>query len=171
MKHKAWGAAAALGIALAGVRHVGRGAHASGDPITLKFQSLAFQDSTIAATEAIVDAWNAANPDVQVEILQGSWDNVHDQLITQFAGGTAPDIIHYESAAHRRVRPAGLPRRPVAVPERRREGERVRRHLGHGVHRRRGDHRRADAAAVLRRVRQHRRCSTPPASRCRPATR
>ena len=29
---------------------------------------------------------------------QGSWDNVHDQLVTQFAGGTAPDIIHDESA-------------------------------------------------------------------------
>ena len=78
--------------------HVGRG-HASGDPITLKFQSLAFQDSTIAATQAIVDAWNTANPDVQVEILQGSWDNASDQLTTQFAGGTAPDIIHFESAA------------------------------------------------------------------------
>ena len=98
MKHKAWGAAAALGIALAGVA-TSAGAHASGDPITLKFQSLAFQDSTIAATQAIVDAWNTANPDVQVEILQGSWDNASDQLTTQFAGGTAPDIIHFESAA------------------------------------------------------------------------
>ena len=87
MKHKAWGAAAALGIALAGVA-TSAGAHASGDPITLKFQSLAFQDSTIAATQAIVDAWNTANPDVQVEILQGSWDNASDQLTTQFAGGT-----------------------------------------------------------------------------------
>ena len=29
---------------------------------------------------------------------QGSWDNVHDELVTQFAGGTAPDIIHDESA-------------------------------------------------------------------------
>ena len=75
MKHKAWGAAAALGIALAGVA-TSAGAHASGDPITLKFQSLAFQDSTVAATQAIVDAWNTANPDIQVEILQGSWDNV-----------------------------------------------------------------------------------------------
>ena len=23
---------------------------------------------------------------------------MHDQLVTQFQGGTAPDIIHYESA-------------------------------------------------------------------------
>ena len=41
-------------------------------------------------------------------------DSVHDQLITQFAGGTAPDIIHDEAAGHRRLRPAGLPCRPVA---------------------------------------------------------
>ena len=52
----------------------------------------------MAATDEIVAAWNEANPDIQVELRQGSWDNVHDQLVTQFAGGTAPDIIHDESA-------------------------------------------------------------------------
>ena len=70
----------------------------SGETVTLTFQSLAFQEPTVAATDAIVAAWNEANPDVQVELRQGSWDNVHDELVTQFAGGTAPDIIHYESA-------------------------------------------------------------------------
>ncbi|TFD54250.1 extracellular solute-binding protein [Cryobacterium sp. Hh11] len=70
-----------------------------GSPITLTFQSLAWQETTIAATETIVADWNAANPNVQVNITQGSWDNVQDQLVTQFQGGTAPDIIHYESAA------------------------------------------------------------------------
>ncbi len=77
----------------------GGGGGGDGEPVTLQFQSLAFQETTIAATEEIVDAWNADNPDVQVEIIQGSWDNVQDQLVTQFQGGTAPDIIHYESAA------------------------------------------------------------------------
>ncbi|MEU8222508.1 sugar ABC transporter substrate-binding protein [Kribbella sp. NPDC048915] len=73
----------------------------SGDPnekVTLKFQSLAFQKSTVAATKKIVADWNAANPNIQVEYVQGSWDSVHDQLVTQFQGGTAPDIIHDESA-------------------------------------------------------------------------
>lgn len=70
----------------------------SGDAVSLRFQSLAFQDTTIAATEEIVAAWNEANPTIQVELLQGSWDNVHDQLVTQFQGGTAPDVIHNESA-------------------------------------------------------------------------
>lgn len=70
----------------------------SGEPITLTFQSLAYQDSTIAATEDIVASWNKENPDVTVELIQGSWDNVHDQLVTQFQGSTAPDIIHDESS-------------------------------------------------------------------------
>lgn len=70
----------------------------SGEKVTLKFQSLAFQKSTVAATKKIVADWNAANPNIQVEYVQGSWDSVHDQLVTQFQGGTAPDIIHDESA-------------------------------------------------------------------------
>ncbi|WP_433159514.1 ABC transporter substrate-binding protein [Kribbella sp. CA-247076] len=73
----------------------------SGEPnekVTLKFQSLAFQKTTVAATKKIVADWNAANPNIQVEYVQGSWDSVHDQLVTQFQGGTAPDIIHDESA-------------------------------------------------------------------------
>jgi multiple sugar transport system substrate-binding protein len=74
------------------------GGGADAGPVTLTFQSLAFQDTTIAATEEIVDAWNEENPDITVELQQGSWDNVHDQLVTQFQGGTAPDIIHDESA-------------------------------------------------------------------------
>src|SRR5690349_14163086 len=67
-------------------------------PVTITFQSLAYQDSTVAATKEIVDAWNSANPDIQVKLTQGTWDNVHDQLVTQFEGGTAPDIIHDESS-------------------------------------------------------------------------
>jgi multiple sugar transport system substrate-binding protein len=70
----------------------------SNEKVTLKFQSLAFQKTTVAATKKIVADWNAANPNIQVEYVQGSWDNVHDQLVTQFQGGTAPDIIHDESA-------------------------------------------------------------------------
>jgi multiple sugar transport system substrate-binding protein len=70
----------------------------SSGPVELTFQSLAYQDSTVAATKEIVDSWNADNPDITVKLTQGSWDNVHDQLVTQFQGGTAPDIIHDESS-------------------------------------------------------------------------
>ncbi|WP_166355191.1 ABC transporter substrate-binding protein [Phytoactinopolyspora limicola] len=67
------------------------------EPITLTFQTLAWQTASVEANEAIVDAWNEANPNVQVELLQGDWNNVNDQLLTAFEGGTAPDVFHYES--------------------------------------------------------------------------
>lgn len=86
-------------VAISAAGTASAGAHpSSAEPVELTFQSLAFQETTIAATDAIVAAWNEANPDVQVELRQGSWDNVHDELVTQFAGGTAPDVIHDESA-------------------------------------------------------------------------
>ena len=68
-------------------------------PITLEFQSLSDQPAAIEATEAIVAAWNEENPDTQVEIVPAGWDGIYDKLITQFNGGAAPDIIHYEAAS------------------------------------------------------------------------
>ncbi|NRQ37162.1 sugar ABC transporter substrate-binding protein [Nonomuraea sp. NN258] len=70
-----------------------------GKPVTIKFLSLAWQKESIAANKEIVDAWNKANPNLQVTLVQGSWDNANDQLVTQFAGGTAPDVIHNDSPA------------------------------------------------------------------------
>ncbi|WP_165368041.1 extracellular solute-binding protein, partial [Phytoactinopolyspora endophytica] len=67
------------------------------EPISLEFQTLAWQTASMEANEAIVDAWNEENPNVQVNLLQGDWNNVNDQLLTAFEGGTAPDIFHYES--------------------------------------------------------------------------
>ncbi|WP_152363710.1 ABC transporter substrate-binding protein [Microlunatus speluncae] len=68
------------------------------DPVTIKFQSLAFLPESQQAVKQIVEDFNTANPAIKVELVQGSWDSVHDQLVTQFAGGTAPDVIHDESA-------------------------------------------------------------------------
>ncbi len=62
--------------------------------ITLRFQSLAWQKESVDANKALVEEWNATHPDVKVEYVQGSWDSVHDQLLTSFEGGEAPDIIH-----------------------------------------------------------------------------
>ncbi|CAM5502614.1 Sugar ABC transporter substrate-binding protein OS=Streptomyces fumanus OX=67302 GN=GCM10018772_40050 PE=4 SV=1 [Streptomyces fumanus] len=67
----------------------------SGDGrITLRFQSLAWQKESVEANRELVAEWNATHPDVRVEYVQGSWDSVHDQLLTSFEGGEAPDIIH-----------------------------------------------------------------------------
>ena len=70
-----------------------------GDVVTLSFQSLSDQPATQEAIGSIVDEWNAENPDVQVELVQAGWDGIYDKLITQFTGGTAPDIIHFEAAS------------------------------------------------------------------------
>jgi ABC-type glycerol-3-phosphate transport system substrate-binding protein len=70
-----------------------------GGPITLQFQSLSDQPTTQAAIKEIVDQWNSEHDDIQVEIVQAGWDGTYDKLITQFAGGTAPDIIHFEASS------------------------------------------------------------------------
>ncbi|MER7348487.1 sugar ABC transporter substrate-binding protein [Streptomyces aurantiacus] len=62
--------------------------------ITLRFQSLAWQKESVDANKELVREWNATHPDVKVEYVQGSWTSVHDQLLTSFEGGEAPDIIH-----------------------------------------------------------------------------
>ena len=93
---------AALALAVAGCATSsddGNNDESDGGKVTLRFQSLAFQEPTVQATKDIVKAWNDAHPDIQVEYVQGSWDSVQDQLVTQFQGDTAPDIIQYESAS------------------------------------------------------------------------
>ncbi|MFJ9745313.1 ABC transporter substrate-binding protein [Streptomyces chartreusis] len=70
------------------------GGDSAGGRITLRFQSLAWQEESVRANEELVQEWNASHPDVEVEYVQGSWDGVHDQLLTSFEGGEAPDIIH-----------------------------------------------------------------------------
>ncbi|MFE7839804.1 ABC transporter substrate-binding protein [Streptomyces sp. NPDC057474] len=62
--------------------------------VTLRFQSLAWQEESVAANKELVKEWNATHPDVEVEYVQGTWESVHDQLLTSFEGGEAPDIIH-----------------------------------------------------------------------------
>ncbi|MEV0586413.1 sugar ABC transporter substrate-binding protein [Nonomuraea sp. NPDC050310] len=69
------------------------------EPVKLDFLSLAWQKESVEANKAIVEEWNKANPGIQVTYVQGSWDNVNDQLVTQFEGGDPPDVIHNDSPA------------------------------------------------------------------------
>jgi ABC-type glycerol-3-phosphate transport system substrate-binding protein len=82
---------AALALLLTGC---GDGGGESDGRIRLRFQSLAWQQESVEANRELVKEWNAAHPGIQVEYVQGSWDSVHDQLLTSFEGGEAPDIIH-----------------------------------------------------------------------------
>ncbi|MFI0711419.1 ABC transporter substrate-binding protein [Streptomyces inhibens] len=72
----------------------GRRRRAAGGRITLRFQSLAWQQDSLKANKRLVAEWNAQHPRVQVQYVQGAWSTVHDQLLTAFEGGEAPDIIH-----------------------------------------------------------------------------
>ncbi|MFF5212763.1 ABC transporter substrate-binding protein [Streptosporangium sp. NPDC000396] len=74
-------------------------AAAPDEPVKIKFQSLAWQKEAIAANKQLVEEWNKANPKIQVEYVQGSWDNVNDQLVTSFEAGDPPDVIHDDSPA------------------------------------------------------------------------
>ncbi|MER6533881.1 sugar ABC transporter substrate-binding protein [Streptomyces sp900105755] len=90
MRTRIGSAVVALLLLLAGCTSAAR----TGGPVTLRFQSLAWQDESVAANKELVKEWNATHRDVKVEYVQGSWDSVHDQLLTSFEGGEAPDIIH-----------------------------------------------------------------------------
>ncbi|MFF3398895.1 ABC transporter substrate-binding protein [Streptomyces sp. NPDC002659] len=85
-------AAAALTLVLGGCS--GGGAGSTDGGITLRFQSLAWQKESVDANKELVKEWNASHPGIQVRYVQGSWDSVHDQLLTSFEGGEAPDVIH-----------------------------------------------------------------------------
>ncbi|MET8400223.1 sugar ABC transporter substrate-binding protein [Streptomyces sp900116325] len=86
-------AAAVLALLLTGCSGDGGGTDTDGK-IELRFQSLAWQKESVDANKQLVKEWNATHPDIQVEYVQGSWDSVHDQLLTSFEGDEAPDVIH-----------------------------------------------------------------------------
>jgi multiple sugar transport system substrate-binding protein len=99
MLRKLVAVSAALLIGLSGCGSGGDDEEASTGPVKLRFLSLAWQKDALAANRELVDKWNAEHPDIQVEYVQGDWNSVHDQLLTSFEGGDAPDIFHYESAS------------------------------------------------------------------------
>ncbi|QKW52927.1 ABC transporter substrate-binding protein [Streptomyces buecherae] len=78
--------AAGVGALVPGCASGGRGG--------LRFLSLAWQQESVRANKRLVAEWNEAHPRSRVTYVQGSWTSVHDQLLTSFEGGEAPDIIH-----------------------------------------------------------------------------
>lgn len=92
------GAAAALTGCVQAKSSGGATAPGGGGSGPLTFSSYAFQDPTVKAVEAIVKAWNDSHADSPVTLQKVDPNSVHDKLVTQFAGGAAPDIIHNEAA-------------------------------------------------------------------------
>ncbi len=66
--------------------------------VTINFMTYVWQPTTIEATKKIVASWNATHKDIKVNEIQIDPNTVHDYIVTNFAGGTAPDIIHDEAA-------------------------------------------------------------------------
>jgi ABC-type glycerol-3-phosphate transport system substrate-binding protein len=89
--------AAVTALALGGCGATADSGSADG-VVTIKFVSLAYQPPTVAAVKNIVDSFNASHPKIQVQLIQGSFDTINDQLVTQFQGGTAPDVIHSQAS-------------------------------------------------------------------------
>ncbi|MBT2405055.1 MULTISPECIES: sugar ABC transporter substrate-binding protein [unclassified Streptomyces] len=85
---------ALLAALLGGCSAAGRRGEGPDRKISIRFQSLAWQKESVDANKALVAEWNAAHPGIQVQYVQGSWSSVHDQLLTSFEGGEAPDVIH-----------------------------------------------------------------------------
>ncbi|MFJ9679235.1 ABC transporter substrate-binding protein [Streptomyces sp. NPDC101194] len=83
----------ALALLLTGCAGTGGDGDGSGRT-ELSFQSLAWQKESVDANKQLVKEWNETHPDIHVTYVQGSWDTVHDQLLTSFEGDEAPDVIH-----------------------------------------------------------------------------
>ncbi|MEY3972008.1 MAG: hypothetical protein RLY84_401 [Actinomycetota bacterium] len=61
----------------------------------------AWQPDSIKAFQDAIAEWNKRNPSTPVKMIPGDWDNLGDQLTTQFLAGNAPDIIHFDAASSR----------------------------------------------------------------------
>lgn len=68
------------------------------DPVTLRF-SWWGGDARHEATLAVIDAFEKEFPWITIEAEYGAQDGYNDKLMTQFSGGTAPDIIQIETGA------------------------------------------------------------------------
>ena len=62
----------------------------SGGPVTLNYWL--WDDKQLPAYQACADAFTKANPNVTVKISQTAWDQYWQNLTTQLAGGSAPDV-------------------------------------------------------------------------------
>lgn len=102
MAYKGFILAAVLSLVIIGFylwgRYAGVSRNSEAEDRTITFLTLAWQDEAIDAVRDIVNQWNSQHPKQPVELIQGTWNSVHDYLITGFETGDVPDIFHYESA-------------------------------------------------------------------------
>lgn len=89
------GALAACGSGGASSGGASGGAAASSGPVTIRFAWWG-NDVRNKNTQAVIDKYVAANPNVTIKAEPGEWATYWDKLATQFAGNDAPDIIQMD---------------------------------------------------------------------------
>jgi multiple sugar transport system substrate-binding protein len=88
-------AAAALSLAMTGCG--GAPQSSSDGPVTLRF-SWWGSDTRHKMTEKLIEAFEAENPNINIEGEYGDWSGYWDKLATQVASQDAPDIIQMDAA-------------------------------------------------------------------------
>lgn len=83
-------AAAALMLPLAACSKSSDDAGATGGKVTLNYWL--WDDKQQPAYQECADAFTKANPDVTIKITQTAWDQYWQNLTTQLASGSAPDV-------------------------------------------------------------------------------
>lgn len=65
------------------------------EPVKLTFKTLTWIKAEQEAQKAVIDEWNAAHPDIQVELQSADWATATNELLTAFETGDVPDIFQY----------------------------------------------------------------------------
>ena len=125
--------------------------------VNINFATYVWQPTTVKAMNAIVDSWNKTHAGIQVHIVPVDVNSVHDKLLTSFVGGTAADVIHDEAADIAGFTEQGYLANLKPLIPKAPQGRDPAVGVGHGQLRPRQDHRRADHAPDLQRLRQHER--------------
>ncbi len=69
----------------------------SGEKVVLQYWEMNWGDQVTAALQGLVDEWNAANPNVQVELTQLNWGDYVQKMLSAVAAGNPPDITGGDS--------------------------------------------------------------------------
>jgi multiple sugar transport system substrate-binding protein len=93
MKHPIRTAAALLAIALAGsMAACGNGSDNSTSSTGVTINYWLWDDNQTASYQSCADAFHKANPNITVKITQTAWGQYWQNLTTQLAAGSAPDV-------------------------------------------------------------------------------
>ena len=74
-------------------------AASSGDPVTLSYFTFSAAPDHLEDLDAIIAAFEAANPNITIEVQTAAYADYFTSLQTQIAGGSAPDTfeLNYEN--------------------------------------------------------------------------